>query len=899
MFNILTNSDTKILRQHEKEIRNIKNITKKMQQWDNSELQQQTYKLRAKIKDGIHINDLLPEAFATVMETCHRLFGIELFDVQLLGGIILHKGNITEMRTGEGKTLTATLPAYLNALDGTGVHIVTVNDYLAKRDAEWMGKIYAFLQLKTGLIQQNMDPKSRKLNYDKDIIYVTNSELGFDYLRDNMAIDVNDIVQRKFNFCIIDEVDSILIDEARTPLIISGPSDVPTNKYITSNILAQQLTIKQHYEIDEKAKNIILTDIGIVFCENFLKISNIYQIEDPWAQYILNALKAQNIFIKDRNYIVKQNQVVIVDEFTGRIMPGRRWSDGLHQAIEAKENVEIQQENQTLASITYQNFFLLYKKLSGMTGTASTESQEFEKIYKTNVITIPTNKNCIRLDLPDLVYKQEYNKWSAIANECYDMYNAGRPTLIGTTNVEKSELLAKLLDEYNLPYNLLNAKPENVEKEAQIIAQAGQSKTLTIATNMAGRGTDIILGGNAEQYSKLIILQTLKDHFIKTQPNQLQIEYYKPNTQIKLYLDEMVNILKANTAFNNMTSAQIISYTEECISKYESNNKSKITNQINNTYKNILEIYTKDFMLDKEKVIKLGGLHVIGTERHESRRIDNQLRGRAGRQGDPGSSRFFLSLEDNLLRIFGGDKILQLMETLNIDDEIPIESSILNRSLNNAQKKVESYYYDIRKQLFEYDEVLNNQRQAIYAERNRILHSTYVRDCLLEYGESTIEEIMNFYKREKTNTSNHSIQEEDIYLKIQTILNLPRETSLNLFLQMNDKEIQCFLREQFRISYDLREAYLEQLRPGLIRQLEKYYLLQQIDTAWQEHLERMANLREAIGWRSYGQQDPLTEYKNEAFSLFIKMITYIRETVSYFIMRSRLVIDPDITTKNT
>nr|YP_009315087.1 Preprotein-translocase subunit a [Titanophycus setchellii]SCW23542.1 Preprotein-translocase subunit a [Titanophycus setchellii] len=897
MFNLLTNSRNKILRQNEKQIHKIKILARSMEDWDDQILQSQTYKLKDQLKNGSSINDLLPEAFATVIETCKRLFGIQLFDVQILGGMMLHQGNITEMKTGEGKTLTATLPAYLNSLTGQGVHIVTVNDYLAKRDAEWMGKIYTFLGISSGLIQQNMTAHERKINYNKDIIYVTNSELGFDYLRDNMAIDTNEIVQKNFNFCIIDEVDSILIDEARTPLIISGPSDIPTDKYITSHLLAKQLVRKEHYDIDEKAKNIILTDQGIIVCENFLKISNIYQIEDPWAQYILNALKAENIFIKDRNYIVKNNQVVIVDEFTGRIMPGRRWSDGLHQAIEAKENVTIQQENQTLASITYQNFFLLYKKLSGMTGTASTESQEFEKIYKINVLTIPTNKQCIRLDLPDLVYKQEYNKWVAVANECYDMYQMGRPTLIGTTNVEKSELLAKLLDEYGLPYNLLNAKPENVEKESQIIAQAGQSKTLTIATNMAGRGTDIILGGNPEKYSQLVILQSIKDYFIgKHEP---VLDYYKPNKQIQKHLQVMLQSLESSQVFRTMTSAQIMSLAETCIINNTSENSEKIIDHIYSTYSEILKIYRKEFLDDKEKVIQSGGLHVIGTERHESRRIDNQLRGRAGRQGDPGSSRFFLSLEDNLLRIFGGDKILKLMETLNIDDETPIESAILNRSLNNAQKKVEAYYYDIRKQLFEYDEVLNNQRQAIYAERNRILYSTYVRDCLIEYGESTIEEIINFYKKESNKTSNNQVQKQYIYKKIQSILNLPTEFSINSLIEMNDKEIECFLREQFRITYDLREAYLEQLRPGLVRQLEKYYLLQQIDTAWQEHLEKMANLRESIGWRSYGQQDPLTEYKNEAFTLFIKMITYIRETVSYFIMRSRLVIDPQKTLKNS
>nr|YP_009315698.1 Preprotein-translocase subunit a [Trichogloeopsis pedicellata]SCW24356.1 Preprotein-translocase subunit a [Trichogloeopsis pedicellata] len=893
MFNIFTNPNHKIKRKHQDTINEIKVIASNMKQWDNYKLQQQTSKFKKILINDPILDHILPEAFATVKETCRRLFGIELFDVQLLGGIILNQGNITEMKTGEGKTLTATLPAYLNALTGHGVHIVTVNDYLAKRDAEWMGQIYEFLDLATGLIQQNMTTYARQANYHKDITYVTNSELGFDYLRDNMAIEQSNIVQRGFNFCIIDEVDSILIDEARTPLIISGPSDISTDKYTTSNTLAKQLIRDEHYEIDEKAKNVILTDPGIIFCEQFLGIPNIYQLEEPWAQYILNALKAQNIFIKDRNYIVKANEVVIVDEFTGRIMPGRRWSDGLHQAIEAKEKVTVQQENQTLASITYQNFFLLYKKMAGMTGTALTESQEFEKIYKTNVISIPTHKKCIRLDLPDLVYKKEYNKWLAIANECYDMYQIGRPTLIGTTNVEKSELLAKLLDEYKLPYNLLNAKPENVERESQIIAQAGKSKTLTIATNMAGRGTDIILGGNPQQFSKLIIIQTIKNSFLNN--GQVKTDYYQSSSEIKDPLDKMINHLKYNDTFKNMTANQIILYTENCIIKHNFNNISDNNNIIHSTYQELYQIYHQNCSYDKDKVIQLGGLHVIGTERHESRRIDNQLRGRAGRQGDPGSSRFFLSLEDNLLRIFGGDKILNLMDTLNIDDDVPIESTILNRSLNNAQKKVESYYYDIRKQLFDYDEVLNNQRQAIYAERNRILNSTYVRDCILEYGESTIDEIINFYIQETNKNDYSSKQTQIIYNKLQTILNLPSEVLDNLFSNMNPQDIKLFLCEQLHITYDLREAYLEQLRPGLVRQLEKYYLLQQIDTAWQEHLEKMANLRESIGWRSYGQQDPLTEYKNEAFTLFINMITYIRETVSYFIMRSRLVIDPDKT----
>lgn len=889
MFNLFTNKTSRVFNTHQKTIDQINQLSKQMQGWSDTKLSSQTDIFKKRLAHGDKLDNVLVEAFATVKEACRRILKLNLFDVQLLGGIILHKGNIAEMKTGEGKTLVATLPAYLNSLTGNSVHIVTVNDYLAKRDSEWVGQIYSFLNLETGLIQQKMKPEERKFNYRKDITYVTNSELGFDYLRDNMSIDKRDIVQKKFNYCIIDEVDSILIDEARTPLIISGPSQISTDKYITSSTLSQHLSLQQHYEIDEKARNITLTEEGIAFCEDYLNIKNIYQIQNPWAQYVLNALKAKELFLKDRHYIVKESDIVIVDEFTGRIMPGRRWSDGLHQAIEAKENVPIQNENQTLASITYQNFFLLYNKLSGMTGTAVTESQEFEKIYKINVIEIPTNKLCARVDLPDLVYKREYDKWIAIANECYDMYKIGRPTLIGTTNVEKSELLAKLLDEYNVPYNLLNAKPENVEREAEIIAQAGGSHTITIATNMAGRGTDIILGGNAKQIAKLILTKNVQYYLGKK--TDLSQNHNESNELIQTELNKLYIHLKQDKSLIQLTNDEIIKYIENNI--YSPNKLHTSGEAIYEAYKALYNIYEDSFQDNRAKVIKLGGLHVIGTERHESRRIDNQLRGRAGRQGDPGSSRFFLSLEDNLLRIFGGEKILSLMETLNINDDTPIESQILSKSLNNAQKKVESYYYDIRKQLFEYDEVLNNQRQAIYAERNRILYSNYIRDCILEYGEHTIDEILLFYLEQLKEDNNTYEAQNYIHNKIKTILNLPTEVIDNIFTKMNIEEIRTFLYEQLRITYDLREAYLEQLRPGLVRQLEKYYLLQQIDKAWQEHLEKMANLRESIGWRSYGQQDPLTEYKNEAFLLFINMIIYIRETVIYLVMRSRLVIDPN------
>lgn len=882
MFNLFTHNKSRIFNKYKNTIRQINDLSDQMESWSDYELKLQTQRFKKRFTAGENLDEILPEAFATVKAACKKVLGISLFDVQLLGGIILHQGNIAEMKTGEGKTLTAILPAYLNTLSGNAVHIVTVNDYLAKRDSEWVGTIYQGLGVTVGLIQQDISHTSRKENYQKDIIYVTNSELGFDYLRDNMSIDKEDLVQTGFHFCVIDEVDSILIDEARTPLILSGPSQISTNKYELSNNVCQKLQQNIHYEIDEKARNIALTDLGITYCERQLNLSNLYDIQNPWAQYILNALKAKELFTKDRHYLVRNNEVIIVDEFTGRVMPGRRWSDGLHQAIEAKENVVIQKENQTLASITYQNFFLLYDKLSGMTGTALTEAQEFKKIYQINVIEIPTNKPCLREDFPDLVYKREYDKWVAIANECYDMYSIGRPTLVGTTNVEKSELLAKMLDTYQIPYNLLNAKPENVEREAEIIAQAGQLKALTIATNMAGRGTDIILGGNAKQLSKFIVIQTII-HGLKSFEKFNQLDNLSSNNK-EIY--DILNNMCEQIEDNLQNKNDLILWIEEAI-----NPKSNLTSNnraIRHAYINICSIYEESFRVNKDKVLNLGGLHVIGTERHESRRIDNQLRGRSGRQGDNGSSRFFLSLEDNLLRIFGGERIVGLMNTLQIEDNIPIESKVLSSSLNNAQKKVESYYYDIRKQLFEYDEVLNSQRQAIYAERNRILYSDYIRDCILEYAESTIDEMIRYYLNNEGKQEQRPI---GITNKLKTILNLPEEIINSSLVNMEIGNMKPFLQEQFRITYDLREAYLEQLRPGLIRQLEKYYLLQQIDKAWQEHLEKMTNLRESIGWRSYGQQDPLSEYKNEAFALFLNMITSIRETVIYLVVRSRLVID--------
>nr|WGH12707.1 Preprotein-translocase subunit a [Echinothamnion sp.] len=820
-----------------------------LKKYSDIELKEQSEILKLKLhKYNLDKNIILIEAFAIIKEAIARALNLHLFDVQLLGAIILNQNNIAEMKTGEGKTLVALLPAYLNCLAGQGVHIVTVNDYLAERDANLAKKVFSYVNIKVGLITQKTNTNKRKNEYNSHITYITNSELGFDYLKDNMAIHQKNIIQRKFYYAIIDEVDSILIDEARTPLIISGITEIKNQPYIEAKNTSNLLTNQIDYIIDEKSKSIILTEHGVSNCENILKINNLYDTKSHWIRYILNALKAKELFIKNRDYIIKKDQIIIVDEFTGRVMEGRRWSDGLHQSIEAKENIKVEAENKTLASITYQNLFLLYSKLAGMTGTAKTEENEFLNIYKMNVISIPTHKKCIRKDLSDLVYKDEYNKWQSVANECLDMYKIGRPTLIGTTSIQKSEVLSTMLKAIKVPHNLLNAKPENVSKESEIILQAGQKSSITISTNMAGRGTDIILGGNAEKTTELII-------------EQIKFNKYIDNKSIESILTkDEIKLLQSTNQIEKKLTHQ---------------------NKLTNIYLKILQKYKILFKKEKEEILQLGGLYVIGTERHESRRIDNQLRGRAGRQGDKGASRFFLSLQDNLFRIFGGNTIDNLIKKLNINDTTPIESILLTKSLNSAQKKVEAYFYDIRKQLYEYDEVIHNQRKAIYNERKKILNSTFTRDCILEYAEYTIEEMLIIYI--KTNRKTDTLQQ---IVKLLNIKNSTKDLSI-----MNFDEIRYYLNEQLRISYNLKETYLEQLRPGLMRQLEKYYLLQQIDQAWQEHIEKMNLLKEYIGWRSYGQQDPLIEYKNEAFHLFINMIIYIRQTVVYLMMRSRLILD--------
>ncbi|TAG95066.1 MAG: preprotein translocase subunit SecA [Oscillatoriales cyanobacterium] len=857
------------------------------------------------------LDEILPEAFAVVREAGQRVLGMRHFDVQLLGAMILHKGQIAEMKTGEGKTLVATLPAYLNALNGKGVHIITVNDYLARRDAEWMGQVHRFLGLTVGLIQQGMDQVERKRNYNCDITYATNSEVGFDYLRDNMATVMEDVVQRPFNFCVIDEVDSVLIDEARTPLIISGQVENPSEKYIRASQVAASLRKEneEHYEVDEKARNVLLTDEGFGEAENLLGVTDLYDPADPWAHYIFNAIKAKELFIKDVNYIVRENEVVIVDEFTGRVMPGRRWSDGLHQAIEAKERAEIQPETQTLATITYQNFFLLYPKLSGMTGTAKTEEAEFGKIYNLEVTLIPTNRIPSRGDLSDMVYKAENGKWNAIAQECAEMHSQGRPVLVGTTSIEKSELLARLLRELDIPHNLLNAKPENVERESEIIAQAGRKGAVTIATNMAGRGTDIILGGNSEYMGRLKLREYFMPRIVRPDDEEgftlaqvpgiggrpaaqgfgqgtKKVKSWKASPQIfpTQISKDAEQMLKA------AVDLAVKEYGERSLSELEADDKIAVASEkaptndpviqkLREAYKLIRSEYEAFTSTEHDEVVNFGGLHVIGTERHESRRIDNQLRGRAGRQGDPGSTRFFLSLEDNLLRIFGGERVAGLMKAFGVEEDMPIESGMLTRSLEGAQKKVETYYYDIRKQVFEFDEVMNNQRRAIYAERRRVLEGLDSKEQVVKYGEQTMDDIVGAYINPDLPSEEWEL--EQLVGKVKQFVYLLEDMTPDQLEDLSVEEIKTFLHEQVRNAYDMKEAQVNATRADLMRDAERFYILQQIDTLWREHLQQMDALRESVGLRGYGQKDPLIEYKTEGYELFLDMMTDIRRNVVY------------------
>ncbi|MFH0858826.1 MAG: preprotein translocase subunit SecA [Candidatus Omnitrophota bacterium] len=775
--------------------------------------------------------EVLPEAFAVVREVSRRTIGLRHFDVQIAGGFILHEGRIAEMATGEGKTLVATLPAYLNALSSKGVHIITVNDYLARRDREWMGPIYEFLGLTVGVIQHDMSDELRQKAYGCDITYGTNNEFGFDYLRDNMKYSLSDLVQRGFNFAIADEVDSILVDEARTPLIISGPSEESTDKYYRAKKIADQLKGKViteeeidakkredaskgfDYVAEEKAQTVALTEEGEAKAARLWGIENLHSLETmEHKHHTIQALRAKEHFKRDVEYVINEGQVLIVDEFTGRLMPGRRWSDGLHQAIEAKEGMKIEQENQTLATITFQNYFRMYEKLSGMTGTAFTESSEFKAIYKLDVVVIPTNQPLIRDNHSDAIYKTEKEKFSATVEEISRLYDSGRPVLVGTISIEKSELLSELLKRRGIPHQVLNAKYH--EMEAQIVAQAGRYKAVTIATNMAGRGTDILLGGNCEYIAKSLAREKLK--------------------------------------------SEDASYNED--------------------YKAILDKYRKETQVEHEKVVAVGGLHVLGTERHEARRIDNQLRGRSGRQGDPGSSRFYISLEDDLMRLFGSDRLRGIMNKLGFEEGQVIEHPWVSRSIEIAQRRVEQHNFEIRKQLLEYDNVMNKQREVIYGQRRQILEGAALKEDIFEMMDKVIGDILAGFAGEESEFKEKDLPDIIDNLKLKFGL----EFDQFQIKDSNRNQLQQIIYQKLIDNYVAKE---QSVGVELMRHLERMVFLQIIDTKWKDHLYAMDKLREGIGLRAYGQRDPLVEYKREAFEYFSQMISGIEAEAIETILR--------------
>ena len=797
---IVGSKNERELRRIQPIVERINSLEPRMMALSDHELRAKTGEFKERVQRGEGLDELLPEAFAVVREVARRTLGERHFDVQLIGGIVLHEGKIAEMATGEGKTLVATLPAYLNALLGRGVHIVTVNDYLARRDAEWMGVIYRFLGLDVGVITHDMEDYERKKAYAADITYGTNNEFGFDYLRDNMKFSLEDCVQRELFYAIVDEVDSILIDEARTPLIISGPSEESTEKYYHINRIIPHLKRDRHFTVDEKANTVVLTEEGVAKVEELLKIENLY---DPRHIDILHhvnqALRAHHLFKKDVDYVVKDGKVIIVDEFTGRLMPGRRWSDGLHQAIEAKEGVRIERENQTLATITFQNYFRMYKKLAGMTGTADTEAVEFKKIYDLDVVVIPTNRPLIRTNYPDVIYKTEREKFEAVVREIEELHRKGRPVLVGTVSIEKSERLSRMLKRRGIPHHVLNAKHH--EREAEIIAQAGRLGAVTISTNMAGRGTDILLGGNPKFLAKKM----------------------------------------AGDGSN-----------EE---------------EFQEAYKKALEITSRE----KEEVVRLGGLHVIGTERHESRRIDNQLRGRAGRQGDPGSSRFYLSLEDDLLRIFGSDRIAGIMDKLGMKEGEPIEHSLVTKAIENAQKRVEAHNFEIRKHLLEYDDVMNQQREVVYSLRKRILAGEGLREMVMEMIEEVLDDLIDRYTDPKSYPEEWDLEglKEAFKRTFSFEPKLPEEIK-----DLKQEGLRELLLDQAREFYEEKEGTMG---PEVMREVEKFLLLQSLDSHWKDHLLNIDHLKEGIGLRGYAQKDPLIEYKKEGYEMFLEMLFEVKE----------------------
>jgi len=799
----------------------------------DEELRGKTAEFRRELAAGKTLDDLLVPAFAVVREAARRVLGMRHYDVQLIGGMVLHQGKIAEMRTGEGKTLVATLPSYLNALAGKGVHIVTVNDYLARRDAEWMGRVHQFLGLTVGIVQHDISDQNRRAAYQCDITYCTNNELGFDYLRDNMKFDLAAMVQRGHYFAIVDEVDSILIDEARTPLIISGPSEESVDKYYHVDKIIPKLERGEEIEdkdgnksttgdflVDEKAHTVALTDQGVGRVEKLLNIDNLYDMENMDLIHGVNqGLRAHYLYRRDVEYLIKDGQVVIVDEFTGRMMPGRRWSDGLHQAVEAKEGVKIERENQTLATITFQNFFRMYSKLSGMTGTAVTEASEFEHIYKLDVVVIPTNRDMVRADRPDLVFRSAREKWDATVEEIEDCHKRGQPTLVGTLSIEKSEMLSGMLKRKGIPHVVLNAKYH--EREASIVAQAGRKGAVTIATNMAGRGTDILLGGNPEGLSR---------------------SEADPNAEAEA-----------------------------------------------EAYKAAYEQYLVTCAREREEVLAAGGLHIIGTERHESRRIDNQLRGRAGRQGDPGSSRFFMSLEDDLMRLFGSERIQGLMGRLGMEEGEAIEHNMVSRAIERAQKQVEGRNFETRKHLLEYDDVMNKQREAIYKLRRDIFDGKEGRDYVIGVSKDIVETLVATHCPEKTEPSEWTLSElvKDVLAYFDIDLHA-RGLKLN---EMTDGEISEEVWTMAEAKYLEKEA---RLGPELLRMLERDVLLRYVDLAWKDHLLALDHLKEGIGLRGYGQRDPLQEYKKESYELFQALKERVEDTAIKTLFRMEPVSEQQL-----
>ncbi|MBX5476532.1 MAG: preprotein translocase subunit SecA [Clostridia bacterium] len=832
----------RLLNYNERELRRLQPIVQRVNELeptvaglDDQALAAKTAEFRRRYEAGESLDDMLPEVFAVVREASKRVLGMRHFDVQILGGIVLHEGKIAEMATGEGKTLVATLPAVLNGLTGKGVHVVTVNDYLAKRDSEWMGQLYKFLGLSVGLIVHGLDPAQRRASYAADITYGTNNEFGFDYLRDNMVMYPQDRVQRELHYAIVDEVDSILIDEARTPLIISGLSDKPTELYFKFARIAETLEEGRDYTVDEKARTVAPTEEGIARVEKALGVDNLYANDNmDLAHYLENALKAKALMKRDRDYVVKDGEVIIVDEFTGRLMFGRRYSDGLHQAIEAKENVRIAQESQTLATITFQNYFRMYEKLAGMTGTAATEADEFDKIYKLNVVVIPTNKPMIRKDLPDVVYKTEAAKFRAIVREIKERHAKGQPILVGTASIEKSERLSAMLKREGIKHQVLNAK--NHEQEAEIIAQAGRLGAVTISTNMAGRGTDILLGGNPDFKAR----QALKRANVPDEVIAVAVEHAPSDDPAVLEARKL--------------------------------------------YQEALAEAKRETDREHEEVVRLGGLHVIGSERHESRRIDNQLRGRAGRQGDPGSSRFYISLEDDLMRLFGSENLKGLMDRLGVEEDEPIEHPLVTRAIENAQRRVEARNFEIRKHLLEYDDVMNQQREVIYGQRRQLLEEQDMKPIVLGMAESVIERWIDTYCPAGTHPEEWDLkglleQAEHHFLRHSTL-------TPESFADLEREEIEERLLQEARERLDAKEA---ELGAETFQELCRVIALRTVDAKWIDHLDAMDDLREGIGLRAYGQRDPLIEYKMEAFEMFNELRERIQEDVVKLVFRLEVV----------